>query len=513
MEKIDVLFIDPPMKVFKDNSMLYGNLYQPEDEHCKVFNPGILSIASYILSKGYKVKVVHIFRENDIESKLAEIKNKYAPAIIAVSCSYMHTYLPTVLISNILNEYFPKALLIGGGRHIGDIAGIALKETKFDLIIRGEGEKVFERILSALAGNDDWNSIGNLYFRRDIVKIIPSINLDLFDNTRIIDFVDSVSQTSYIDEDVFNSKVNEPLIDLNDMPFIHYELYENYKEYPPYLEESRGCYAKCKYCVDSTCSTYRYKRAGRFLDELDYVIELYGRDNIIPFTAANFGVNVENTIKICEGIIEKYGAIRWIAEFRLDLKWDKYIDLMYKSGCKVFNVGLESASPEILKLMNKTRTPKQYLESAERLINKVISFGDAFVHLNFMFYFGESPGSMADNMGFISKHYKDIAIVHYSPLILYSNTEIWNNFKYYHDNYGASIVKNNVYDRLHAYPVNVSRLYGYHEGCIFSRMVEKMFVNTAGYMVNHETRLARNSDGSIDDEAKEGYIKRMLKTD
>ena len=508
MEKIDVLFIDPPMKVFKDNTMLYGNLYHPDNDHCKVFNPGILSIASFLLNIGYVVKVIHIHKEEDVELKLLQIREQYDPKVIAVSCTYMHTYLPTILISKTLRKLFSQSMLIGGGHHIGDIAGIALRETDFDFIIQGEGENVFARIMLAIDGEDDWNSIGNLYFRKCITEKISSIRLDAFENVQIVDFVDSFSQKSYIDYEIFKSKLREPLVDLNKMPFIHYDLYENYKEYPPYLEESRGCYAKCKYCVDSACSTYRFKEANRFLAELDYVISIYGKENVIPFTAANFGVNVENTIKICEGIIERYGSLRWLAEFRLDLQWERYIDIMHKAGCTVFNVGLESASPEILEIMDKTRNPKLYLDKAERLIEKIASFGDAFVHLNFMFYFGES---LADNMGFISKHFKDIAIVHYSPLILYSNTEVWNRFDAYYKKFGSSIVKSEVYDRMHAYPVNASSLYGYHEGCVFSRMIEKMFVNSEGYMVNHETRIVRNSNGSIDEDAKKGYIKRMLR--
>ena len=171
---------------------------------------------------------------------------------------------------------------------------------------------------------------------------------------------------------------------------------------------------------------------------------------MFPFTAANFGVNVKNTIDICNGIIEKYGSLKWISEFRLDLNWEKYIDKMYESGCTSFNIGLESASPEILAIMDKTKNTEAYLEKAEKLIKKIKSFGDAYVHLNFMVYYGESPESMADNMAFISKYFKDISIVHYSPLIIYSGTKAWDDFNYYNRHYGATIVKNETYDALHA---------------------------------------------------------------
>lgn len=131
-----------------------------------------------------------------------------------------------------------------------------------------------------------------------------------------------------------------------------------------------------------------------------------------------------NTIWIFKGIIERYGVLKWISEFRLDLHWDKYIGLMHQSECVSYGIDLESVSPEILKIMNKATNPYKYLERAEDLIKKIISLENAHVHLNFMFYIGESPKSMTDNMGFILKYFKDIAVVHYSPLVLYSNTYV-----------------------------------------------------------------------------------------
>ena len=119
---------------------------------------------------------------------------------------------------------------------------------------------------------------------------------------------------------------------------------------------------------------------------------------------------------------------------------------------------------------------------------------------------------MADNMGFISKYFHDISIVHYSPLILYCGTKAWNEFEQYHKRFGATIVKNAVYDSMHAYPVNVSRIYSYTDGCYFSRIVEKMFLETEGYMINHETRVTRDKHGKVTEAAKQAYLKRMIES-
>lgn len=510
MKKIDILFIDPPMKRYNDETFLYGNLYQSDDTNSKVFNPGLLSIASYVLEHGYTVEVIHIRDEDKIEELLLEASQNMNPATIAVSCSYMHTYLPTIEISKQARKLFPQALLVAGGQHIGDIAGFALRETEFDIIIQGEGESVVKKLLEYKQGLLALDEIGNIYIHDEFAKCNQVLDSENFTRFEICDFSSNSTQYRYVPQDLLKSKNMEPLVPLDDMPFLHYELYKDYIEYPPYLEESRGCYGNCKYCVSATCNTYRYKTARRFLDELEYVVNIYGKDIVYPFTAANLGVNVDNTIKIFEGIIEKFGSLKWVAEFRLDLNWEKYIDLMYKSGCVSYGIGLESANEDILKIMKKTANPSSYLKNAEKLIEKVRTFTDSYLHLNLMFYIGENPKSMADNMGFISKYFEDISIVHYSPLILYSGTKAWNEFDQYHEQYGTTIVKTPIYDAMHAYPVNVSRLYTYKDGCHFSRIIEKMFIETEGYMVNHETRVTRTKSGEITDDAKKAYIKRML---
>lgn len=511
MEDIDIIFIDPPMQKMEDDTFLYGNLYQPEESaRSRVFNPGVLSIASYLSYKSYNVKIKHILKENEIALSIKELFEKYNPRVVAISCCYMHTYLPTIEIVKNIRQYY-DGIVLEGGQHVADIASFALAEMECDVVVRGEGEYAIEKILKMLDGKKEINQIGNLCFTNNILKRFGGNEND-FALLETKDFVNEFEMRKLTSRDIYVSKFFEPLMKMDEMPFLKYDLYEDYLKYPPYLEESRGCYGKCKFCVSSECNTYRFKTAERFLDELEYVISIYGKDNVIPFTAANFGVNVENTIKICEGIINKYGKLKWIAEFRLDLNWERYVELMYKSGCVSFNIGLESASPEILKIMKKTTDPIKYLNKANKLMDTIISFPNANIHLNFMFYIGENAKSMADNMRFISKYYKNIAAVHYSPVILYCGTDAWNEFDVYHELYGSTIVKKQIYDRMHAYPVNVSYMYSYYEGCVFSRMIEKMFLETEGYMLNHETRLSRDSDGNVDEDAKKAYIRRMMET-
>lgn len=513
MKDYDILLIDPPMKHFNEGAFRYGTLsLASENVNSKVFNPGLLSIGSYLLSKNFSVKLVHILHEKDIKAQLKKIKQWGTPKMIGISCSYMHTYLPSLYIAEECRKMFNDAIIVSGGAHIGNIPAAALNLcSSIDIIVEGEGELAEEKLIHCIKyDKTEINQIGNMCFRKSLIEKFPALDLKKFKNVIRDEFISYNEVQSYIETDIFMSKYKEPLIDINKLPYIKYDLYENHLSYPAYVEESRGCYGKCRYCVASIQNTYRYKDSQRFLDELDYAIKVYGENNLFPFTSATFGVNAENTIKICKGIIERHPNLKWTSEFRLDLPWEKYIDIMYKSGCRGFAIGLESASPRILEMMNKTTNPELYLNKAKALINKLSEFPDAIIHLNLMVYYGEDSISTIDNLKFITTHFNSISSVHYSPLILFAGTNAWHDFMDMHEKYGATIVKNEIYDILCSYPINPSWLFTCDDAGYFSKVIEKLFIEKDGYMKYHETRLARNEQGAISSSSKTAFIKSLI---
>lgn len=67
-EKIDVLFIDPLMKQYDDNSFFYKNWYQSNSRRNKVFNPD-RSIINRFLFLGvleYNIKVIYYVYKKEV---------------------------------------------------------------------------------------------------------------------------------------------------------------------------------------------------------------------------------------------------------------------------------------------------------------------------------------------------------------------------------------------------------------------------------------------------------------
>lgn len=501
----DLLLIDPPLSYFNEENDDVSSLLEIQETPYVTFNPGLLSIGSYVMEKGYTVKIKHIIDDKTVDEKLNEIYKWGTPRVIGISCSYFQTYDTVLYLCDELSKRFNDSIIFVGGQHIGNIPGYALTDSKsIDFVIIGEGEDSTLRFLDFFVnGKGSIGEIKGIAFSERFINRGYDIDYANFEECEIIDFIDDTKNQVILLDNVYISKESYVPIDLDEMPFLKYDLYENYLTYPCYIEESRGCYGQCHYCVAPVHKNFRYKSAKRFLEELDYAVNIYGIDNNYPFLASNFGVNVENTVKIFKGILEKYGTkLRWNAEFRVDLKWEEYIDLMYKAGCRGFNIGMDSPSCEILSIMKKCDDTADYLKKTTSLIEHIAKYKDAAICVNMMFYVGETPASIVNVIDFISKNYDVVSAVHYSPTNLYYGTNAWKSFNEYNEKYGTRIVKSSYFDRVHVYPIHPSKYFSNDEANYWCRIIEKLFSEKELFAEYHTNRITRDGNGYFSEEDK-----------
>ncbi|RCX21015.1 radical SAM superfamily enzyme YgiQ (UPF0313 family) [Anaerobacterium chartisolvens] len=475
----DVLFINPPLEIVSDKTAQFGVLTDFSYLPVKFFNPGILSMGTFLDWKGYTVKVCDISRTKQLEKELKDSLNWGCPRVVAISGIYGLSYRAVIYIASLVKMKYPNVYVIVGGHHMGLLGGTVLKESKYiDIVIRYEGEYPLMEIFEYIDGKRAITDIDGIVFRYSLLEK----ENEKMAGKNIIPFTAKhfVSSANCIDityEDILVNTNRSKPADINEMPFMKFDLYPNYMEYSPYVEESRGCYGECEYCTNCSINgrKYRKKESKRFLEELKYVTDIYGKDRHYPFLAAIFGVDIKNTIEICEGIKRDYGEINWVSETRVDVHWEEYIDLMYESGCRQYEVGLESASKETLRQMNKTKNPDYYLQKAESLIFNIKRFKDAQISLNFMFYAGETPETLKDDLRFLTRHMEDIGAVDFFPLIAFPGTRLWDRFNEFNEKYGSTIIKNDTWDSFHFYPINPSKYFSYEEAGHFAHVIEKMF--------------------------------------
>ncbi len=182
---------------------------------------------------------------------------------------------------------------------------------------------------------------------------------------------------------IINSEIEDRVVygerveDLDSLPMPAWEefIYRPYdwthhwhKIYPLYtMNTSRGCPFSCKFCSVKSIwgKTYRYMSAGRIIDDIQHMIKNYGAKGIY-FREDHFTLKKKRTIEFCQLLLKKNIKIDWICETRVDELSDfEYQKLMKDAGCRVFYIGVESGSPNMLEFYNKGETREQFIRAFE----------------------------------------------------------------------------------------------------------------------------------------------------
>ena len=181
--------------------------------------------------------------------------------------------------------------------------------------------------------------------------------------------VDGIKGIAYRKED--NSVVvtePAPYVDLNSCPAPNWNLARYNNGGRISYEASRSCPFKCTFCTYHLRGKFRYKSARKIFEDWKYYVEndvkhIYIFDSV-------FSSPKERLKELCELIIQEKLPITWECWVRASDCQDKEItDLMAKAGCKMVAFGLESASDQILKNMNKQVTSAQI----EKAVNNIVS--------------------------------------------------------------------------------------------------------------------------------------------
>jgi len=188
----------------------------------------------------------------------------------------------------------------------------------------------------------------------------------------------------------------------------------------------------------------------------------------------------KNTLEIAEGL-KKIG-IKWTIEFRADGPWKNYLQKLYESGFSVANIGMESASPTILKIMNKTKNPEKYINDMESLIKEISTLENLALRINFMFYVGETPQTVRETISFISRNFKDIDSILYTPVFIVYVTKLYLNFENYEKEFGSKLIHTPYWGKRHLNLCQPSKYFSFEEVVHFCNAAEKIFSTEEGWI-------------------------------
>ena len=324
MKRIDCVLIYPPWTVLQGRSFL-TNCLPPL---------GILSIASYLESEGYIVKVLDVHAERIGPAELSSKLREYQPRFVGI------TVLSSMVVSSHaiakqVKRDVPDCVVVVGGVHAEAYPERMLQNSAVDLVVRGDGE----RPMAAIVSGQPWESI-------------PSVSFLLADGTV------RHTQTQTIEMD----------LDRYPMPAYHLINFDryfpsatSYRNLPAInVIMTRGCPGKCTFC-NSAMTTLRWRSPQRVFEQIQALRERYGIRQV-QFFDDTFTANKVGVLELCRLIREAKLDITFSCYARGDCFSDEMAKALKSAGCHQVMIGIETGSERIMKVIQKPINKQKYAD-------------------------------------------------------------------------------------------------------------------------------------------------------
>ena len=329
---------------------------------------GISYIAASLRKAGHEVSLIDCtFMQK--ENALAKARAVQAE-IVGIYC--MATMLDECLwFAKSLREQ--TRLLVAGGPLPTCEPNSFLQE--FDVVVRGEGEQTMLDLLDAVQKGSDLDEVKGIVYRD------PNSNEVRMNGNR--PFAENLDQLSF------------PAREL--LPNDAYMKYSK-KKYGYSISTvltTRGCPYRCEFCSNVVFGgSYRARSPKNVVDEIEETLRL-GYDRI-SFADDVFTMQKERVGQICEEIQRRGLNFKWECLGRVDSIDAPTAAKMKEAGCTRIYFGIESANPEILKLMNKRITPQQARNAVQIAHDAGIEVGAFFI----LFYPGDTNETVLQTIHF-----------------------------------------------------------------------------------------------------------------
>lgn len=314
-------------------------------ETLKIFQPflprwvpiGIGWLLAVMEKAGIPPRFVDEQVEGDVITAVARHVKEMVPPYIFGFSVVTASFKQAILTSRRLKEIYPGCVILFGGIHPTALPGESLSYEHVDLVLKGEAERPLIELYRCLKSGSDLTYIDNLSYKRD---------------GRIVH-----NPMQYWHEDLEN-----------DPPF-PYHLFSSKLYDLGMTASSRGCPYDCIFCSNrvTTGRKYRFRKPEAVVGELDMLSKKYGVTDVI-FLDDNFLAR-KDRIHSMLGQIRSIGLekrMRFDFQTRADTVEEGILSELYASGFKMISFGIETASEEIMRTINKKETVAETAEAIRK---------------------------------------------------------------------------------------------------------------------------------------------------
>lgn len=296
---------------------------------------GLASIAAVLEKEGYPVEILDLdCIEQDIEQKIRDSKSN----MICISGT-TPTRFESFRIAKLAKKIRPDTLVIYGGPHAMFTAQDTLINIpEIDIIVHGEGE----------------------YTVRDLAR-------HKIDNSISLEEIKGISFRK--GDEIISTPIRDRIKNLDELPFPAYHLLPM-SRYTCLLEflnvpaamviTSRGCPVGCVFCAATKIwgNTYARRSPQNVFTEIEYLRRTYDIKGV-KFFDSTLTLNKSHIESLCDYFIDKDFDLPWECEIRADTVSFELLAQMKRAGCYYVDLGMETASQRVLKIINKKITVRQ----------------------------------------------------------------------------------------------------------------------------------------------------------
>ena len=364
----------------------------------------LLCLASPLLQAGFEVRLVDNLVSPDYENTiLREAKNALCLGISVLTGPHIGA---AVRVSRAVKKLRPQMPIVFGGWHSSLATEQTLREPFVDAIVRGQGELTLLELVQRIADGHSWHGVRGLSFKDGDGRIVH--------------------------------EPERPVANINDLPAPAYHLADPgiYAAASGLRQlaytSSVGCPYQCNYCTDQVFYKRRFNayRVARVVDDLAELVPRYNIEHV-PLFDSNFLVDRKRAVAIAKGIVASGIRFRWDFQTSTDflsLMSEEEVRLLAESGVHHIGFGTESASQEVLTLMNKRF---QHVEQMVETARKTCLAGIHVVFNIILGYPGETETHREQTFRIMSDIAKEYSNVSFSPNIFtpYPGIPIWPQLK------------------------------------------------------------------------------------
>ena len=357
---------------------------------------GLLSMSSVLEAYGFETIVIDCIAMDYDFKKLRALISKESPEIVGITATTYSRHEALKSAKLVKNEN-PNSIVVVGGVHFSFTADDTLKHTKeIDIVARGEGEYTLLDIACSVQNNLDLKNILGISYRNDD-KIIHNPNRP---------FIKDLDSLPFPDRKKTPLKKYNQKLEFADIPCTS-------------VITSRGCPIKCIFCSVSAMwgSTHRTRSPKNIVDEIEYLLNEYELKGIY-FADDTLTFSQKHILGFCREIEKRKLDFKWFCDIRVDNVNKEILKEMKKAGCYYVGFGVESGSPNVLKLLNKKITHDQVKKCARNCKELGIKTKAFFTYSNP----GETEKDLEMTFRFMDKLEPCVDIIAPSVLTIFPGT-------------------------------------------------------------------------------------------